>query len=156
MRAVAALCALLVLVAVPGHAKDLRSFADDRLGTSAAVPADWTRLPPDERWHGARFVSPDGSSWLAIYAAPEQGDVEAHMDATAQADGENVTYLVRRPGWLVVSGRKGDRVFYRKAILACTVWHHVALEYPARMERVYGPLVSLVSRSLEAGRHACG
>jgi serine/threonine-protein kinase len=156
MRAAPAIWALLAVLTVQAEAKDLRPFADERFGTAAAVPSDWTRLPPDERWHGVRFVSPDGSSWLAIYAARQDGSIEAHMDATMQADGENVTYLVRRRGWLVVSGQKGDRVFYRKAILACTVWHHIAIEYPARLQRTYEPLVSLVSRSLEAGSQPCG
>lgn len=152
MRAAFAFCALLVLLTAPARARDLRLFADDRFGTSAAVPADWTRLPPDDRWHGARFVSPDGSSWLAVYASAEPGSSDAHLDATAQANGESITYMVRRRDWLVVSGRKGDRVFYRKAVLACTIWHHIALEYPARMERLYEPLVHVVSRSLEGGQ----
>jgi hypothetical protein len=164
---IATLTAAVVIAAVtaPVAAKTLRSYQDERFGTVAAVPPDWRRLPPDERWHGARFVSPDGTSWLAIYAAPDgaapgRDSVEAHMDATTRAAGESITLLVRRPGWLVVSGTKGDRVFYRKAVLSCdtreAVWHHIALEYPAQMKRTYDPLVAVVSRSLEPGQENCG
>jgi hypothetical protein len=82
------------------------------------------------------------------------------MDVTTRADGERITLLVRRPGWLVVSGTKGDRVFYRKAVLACdgreAVWHHIALEYPARMKRTYDPLAAVVSRSMEPAQQNCG
>jgi hypothetical protein len=39
-------------------------------------------------------------------------------------------------------------VSYRKAVLACdgreAVWHHVALEYPARMEGIDDPLAAVV------------
>ena len=165
-RTAAAVTATLMAAAVisalpaPVAAKTLRSYQDDRFGTAAAVPPDWRRLPPDERWHGTRFVSPDGSSWLAIYAAPSRDRVETHMDATTRDVGERITLLVRRPGWLVVSGTKGDRVFYRKAVLACdgreTVWHHIALQYPARMKRTYDPLAAVVSRSMEPAQQNCG
>lgn len=158
MRIIPALSAFIAILAGAAAAKDLLPYEDGRSGTATVVPADWRELPPDERWHGTRFVSPDGSSWLAVYAAPKTGSIEAHMNATTQVDGETITYLVRRPGWLVVSGHKGDRIFYRKAILACggTVWHHIALEYPARLQRTYDPLASVVSRSLEPGANACG
>jgi serine/threonine-protein kinase len=157
MRALAAVCLIATLTG-SAAARDLRPYQDARSGAAAVVPAEWRELPPDERWLGTRFVSPDGSSWLAIYAALPTDSIEAHMDATARVDGETVTLLVRRPGWLVVSGRKGDRIFFRKAMLAChgTVWHHVAAEYPADRQRLYDPLVSIVSRSLEPGRNACG
>jgi hypothetical protein len=33
--------------------------------------------------------------------------------------------------WLAVSGIKGNKIFYRKAVIACggKVWHHIAFEY---------------------------
>ena len=159
MAIAVAILLLIAGLAGPAGAKDLRSYEDENFGTATVVPADWVQLPPDHRWYGVRFISPDGSSWLAVYAAPQSGSIDAHMDATTRAAGESITLLVRRPGWLVVSGIKGDRIFYRKAILACdAVWHHVALEYPARLKRTYDALVSVVSRSLEpgTGRQDCG
>jgi hypothetical protein len=156
MRALAA-ASLIAILTGSVAAKDLRPYQDAQSGAAAVVPADWRELPPDEGWLGTRFVSPDGSAWLAVYSAPPSDSIEAHMDATARVDGETVSLLVRRPGWLVVSGRKGDRIFYRKAMLACrgAVWHHVALEYPADLRGLYDPLVSVVSRSLEPHRDAC-
>src|SRR4029453_3229017 len=31
------------------------------------VPPNWQLQPPDPNWGGKRFLSPDGSSWLAVY-----------------------------------------------------------------------------------------
>jgi hypothetical protein len=156
MRAMLPLLTIAFLAA-PAAARDLRSYEDARFGIAAVVPADWQQQPPDARWYGARFVSPDGDAWLAIYAVSPAGNVDAHMETTAHGDGEDVTLIVRRPGWLVVSGWKGDRAFYRKAVLACgsTVWHHIALEYPARLNQAYDSLVSIVSRSLQPGGGDC-
>src|SRR5215475_11612870 len=144
--------------AAPAAAKDLRTYEDARFGTVAAVPVDWRQLLRYDRCHGARFVSPDGKSWLAIYAVPQTGSVTAHMDATARTNArEDVDYQVRRPGWLVASGTRGPRVFYRKAVLTChgTLWHHIAFEYPARIKSAYEPLVSIVSRSLDPAEDSC-
>ena len=37
-------------------------------------------------------------------------------------------YERREPNWIVVSGYKGNRIFYRRATLACEnrQWHHIA------------------------------
>src|SRR5215211_5164317 len=94
MRTIPALSAFIAILASAAAAKDLLPYEDGRSGTATVVPADWRELPPDERWHGTRFVSPDGSSWLAVYAAPKTGSIEAHMNATTQVDRETITYLV--------------------------------------------------------------
>jgi hypothetical protein len=55
------------------------------------------------------------------------------MKNVAFADGEQITHLRAERTWIEVSGFKGDRIFYRKSVLACggTSWHEVTLEYPA-------------------------
>jgi serine/threonine-protein kinase len=59
------------------------------------------------------------------------------MKTIAFGDGEAVTYLRGERNWIAVSGVKGDRIFYRKAILACAgkSWHHIAFEYPVVLKR---------------------
>jgi len=125
-----------------------------RAGVEALVPASWQLQPPDERWSGRRFVSPDGNAWLALYTAPaDQEAREEHIKKVAFADGEELTYLRRESDWLVVSGFKDgnrDRVFYRKAVLACDgrMWRHMALEYPADQKQAIDALVTRASRAL--------
>jgi hypothetical protein len=40
----------------------------ERSSISNPVPPDWRLRPPDPNWHGRRYLSPDGQSWLAAYA----------------------------------------------------------------------------------------
>jgi hypothetical protein len=114
------------------------------------VPSDWQLQPPDPNWKGRRFVSPDASAWLALYTIPV-GDrsLSAHMQAVAFVEGEEVTYLRGERTWLAVSGNKGERIFYRKAVLACAGkrWNHVAFEYPAAAKR---SMDEFVNRAAEA------
>ena len=64
--------------------------ANDR--RSGLLPPTWQLQPPDPTWRGKRFVSPDGTAWLATYATPvEQEPIAAHMKAVAFVDGEEVT-----------------------------------------------------------------
>jgi hypothetical protein len=51
MTAILTATAVIAGLTAPVAAKTLRSYQDDRFGTAAAVPPDWRRLPPDERWH---------------------------------------------------------------------------------------------------------
>jgi hypothetical protein len=116
------------------------------------VPPSWQLQPPDPNWSGRRYLSPDGTASVAFYsAAADQEPIAAHMKAVAFADGEEVNYLRAEREWIVVSGLKGERIFYRKAALACggKSWHHVAFEYPVAAKRSMDGLVTFVSRALD-------
>lgn len=104
-------------------------------GDSNFIPADWRLQPADPNFSGRRYMAPDGSAWLALYSAPADKDaIAAHLKNVAFADGEQVTYLRGARDWLAVSGLKGERVYYRKAMLTCggTTWRHMAFEYPVQ------------------------
>ena len=52
----------------------------------------------------------------------------------------------------------GDRIFYRKAMLACAglVWHQLAFEYPTADKRAFDQLVTRASYALQAyGQVGC-
>lgn len=124
------------------------------------VPRDWKLLSPDQAWHERRFVSPTGNAWLSLYAQPTRLEsVSAHMERVRLMPGEEITYERQGRGWLVVSGYKGNRIFYRKAMLACgnRQWHHLAFEYPAEEKLAFDRFVTLVSYALkEYERVGCG
>jgi serine/threonine-protein kinase len=118
------------------------------------VPNGWTLLPPEPQSYGHRFVSPTGDAWLWFFAVPanREAAVSANTDRVAPAQTERVTYEARGRNWLVSSGYKGDRIFYRKAILACkgTKWRHIEFEYPASEKRLFDNFVTRTSFALRA------
>src|SRR5262249_4992628 len=78
-------------------------------------------------------------SWLNAYASWTATEpITSHMQSVAFAEGETVTYLRGERDWVAVSGIKGDRIFYRKAVIACggKVWHHVVFEYPITLRQM--------------------
>ncbi len=141
-----------------GEAERYRPEIEARFRAMALVPGDWRELPAQPDWEGRSFVSPDGNAWLAIYGAPQKDDrIDDHLRSVIQAAGEDITYLRHGRRWVVVSGYKGDRIFYRRAILSCgdKVWHHIALEYPAERKRAYDRLVTRVAASLAPAPGSC-
>jgi hypothetical protein len=131
---------------------ETRSYDRTRSKIAALIPRDWRREEPEQKQSGSRFVSPAGDAWLAFYATPaDQEPVDQHWKVVAYADGEELNYLQREPSWVAVSGFKGERMFYRKAVLACggRQWRHVAFEHPAVAKRDFDPLVTQMARALD-------
>jgi hypothetical protein len=119
---------------------------------SGFIPADWKLQPEDPNFSGRRYLAPDGSAWLALYSAPVDKDkIATHLKEVAFADGEEVTYLRGARDWLAVSGRKGDRIYYRKAALACggTTWRHIAFEYPAEQKATMDRVVERAAQAFD-------
>ena len=127
---------------------------------SGFIPAGWQLQPADPNFSGRRYMAPDGSAWLALYSAPADKDkVAAHLKEVAFAEGEEVTYLRGARDWLAVSGLKGDRVYYRKAALACggTQWRHIAFEYPQDQKPTLDRMVERAAQAFDRlAEDSCG
>lgn len=116
------------------------------------VPSDWKLLPPEPASSERRFVSPSGDAWLSLYAEPTRIDsIAAHEERLKNRPGEEITYERQGNGWVVVSGFKGNRIFYRKAMLACgnRRWHQLAFEYPAAEKLAFDRFVTRASYALK-------
>jgi hypothetical protein len=125
---------------------------------AALVPQNWQAEQQNPNWNGKRFLSPDGTSWLAVYRSPIQEEsISEHMRNVIFAKDETITYLKGERTWVAVSGFKESRIFYRKAILACTgkAWHHIAFEYPAELKLKMDGLVASAARALDNTQADC-
>jgi hypothetical protein len=105
-------------------------------------------------------VSPHGRAWVETYSSDVASDpVPDHMRAVAFKDGETPTFIRGESDRIEVAGIKGDRRFYRKAIIACAgrVWHQLASEYPVDMSRHIEPLLKSASGAVDASENVgCG
>lgn len=140
-----------VMMMMPGAVEAARAERGRIDSPAQLVPRDWQLMPPDPNWQGRRYMAPDGKAWLAFYATNAANDATARFRAVAFADGEDVTYLRGERDRLTVSGLKGERIFYRKVMLACggSVWRHVAMEYPADEKASFDRFVERMSRGFD-------
>jgi hypothetical protein len=66
------------------------------------------------------ICSPDGSASFDFYTtAVTDQPITEHMKSFAFGEGDEITSLAGERAWIAASGFKGDRLFYRKAALAC-------------------------------------
>ena len=125
---VLAIISLAVATSPPANARE----AD--IPFRSIVPNGWTLLPPEPQSQGRRFVSPTGDAWLWFFAVPARREavVNTNAERLEAPPTERVTYERRGSDWVVSSGYRGDRIFYRRAMLACngTKWRHIEFEYP--------------------------
>jgi hypothetical protein len=96
---------------------------------------------------GSRFVSPSGDAWLWYFAVPA-----TRKAADVPAATEQVTYEAGGSDWIITSGYRSDRIFYRRAMLACnnSKWRHIEFEYPAWEKRRFDSFVTRTSFALRA------
>ncbi len=127
------------------------------IGASAAppaiVPPGWTteRVPGDRMI--IRYVSPDGRAVLTLR---DMSSEREELGILHRPD-ESVTYRQRGRSWLVLSGYRGDQIYYRRANLACggERWHMIELNYPASDKRAMDQTVAFISHHLDRYRNIC-
>jgi hypothetical protein len=129
-----------------------RTYHNERFGVSADVPRDWRAGPPPENGDGLKFTSPDGAATLIVSGSYRMADTvaEALNGEQAADEGETITYQTRGPRMAVISGMRGQTIFYRKAVVSCKdqVMNHVSIEYPLARKQQFDALVSHIAASL--------
>jgi serine/threonine-protein kinase len=155
LRKTAIVASAAILAVVGARAESWRSYHNTRFGTTADVPQSWTMGRPPQNNDGRGFTSPDKRAEIIVSGMFHVLSREEELAIMLEPNqGEAITYQKQGPGWIVVSGVKGDRIFYRKSILSCrdTIWNDVSIEYPAAEKEKYERLVAHVAGSLRAGK----
>jgi hypothetical protein len=144
----------VLLLAGPALAGSWSNYYNDRFGPSADYPAGWKMEPEPENNDGRKFTSPDGDAFVTItgnFALDSRDEEMARY--TEPSEGETVTYSAKGANWVVLSGTRGDKIFYRKSLLSCDdqVWNNLHIEYPAEDKAKYDKLVAHMAASLRPG-----
>jgi hypothetical protein len=151
---------LLVSAAPEAAAETWKLYVNDRYGTAAEYPADRFHpgRPPDNS-DGQSFTADDGAA-LAIFAHlnvdhDKPADYEAVL-RSGSSDYSGVTFRATGNNWLVLSGYRGDSIFYEKYIFAkgkdLGVVHALVLTYPRDAKAIYDPIAARMAKSLRPSR----
>jgi hypothetical protein len=149
------LAPIAILFAFGANAETWRTIHTTRFGATAEVPANWVMDPPPTNNDGRSFRSPNGRAQIIVSGifAIEETKAEKIASMVKPEIGGTITYEKRGPDWIVVSGTKGDRIFYKKSILTChdTIWNDLWIEYLEDEKHKYDALVKHVSATLHTG-----
>jgi serine/threonine-protein kinase len=152
------LCAVLLTASIamlsPAAAEQgYRDYRNWRFGVSADVPSDWKAGEEPENNDGLVFTSPDGASTITVSGILNADNAPAAaviVDEQHVRDDETVTYRKAGARQAVISGIRGNMIFYRKAILSCNdqILNHLSIEYPVAQKPAFDALVSHVAASM--------
>jgi hypothetical protein len=154
----ALLCA--AFLAWPGRAgaeEAWTTYHNTRFGTSIEYPARFRPGRPPDNNDGLSFIAADGAT-LSVWGSL---NVEAHDVAGLETflrespqTGEQMTYRASGANWLVLSGTRGERIFYQRHLLSHQnqIINAFEISYPAALRARYDPIIARLSRTLRPGR----
>lgn len=129
------------------------TYRNERLGYSIDYPANV--LEPVEALgsgNGYRFGGAGVRATLAVYGVEGVTDPQALRDLyreELEAPGRRVTYKTVHDDWFVISGYRGDRIFYERTLLRGGVLKTFLLVYDADLQPYFEPITEHVSFSFE-------
>jgi hypothetical protein len=135
---------------------------DPQFGFSFTYPAEvFTRVEgerPSFYYYGSEET---GANFLVGAWNNEQGsstpeDFKQWMLNHAEGY-EDITYQPRGRSWFVLSGHRGDQIYYEKAIFSCSghVVNVLAIAYPEAQRDRLDPVVERMEDNFKGGR-GCG
>jgi hypothetical protein len=129
-----------------------QTYVNDRFGMSFDYPADvFSPLEEPQNGDGRSFASSDAT--LQIFGTHNRlNDSPASMkrEMVGMQDYEEVTYSPSGDTWLVLSGYRGDRIFYEKYFFRDGVISAFAMEFPAGRKPYYAPIIERIEDSFRA------
>jgi serine/threonine-protein kinase len=147
----------LTAFAAPAKADRWLTYHNDRYGTTIDYPDQFKPEPPPDADDGRRFKDAQGVEF-AVYASYNALDfnLAKYQDYTLKNldPGQVVTYQAHGGDWFVISGTKGDSVFYQRHLLSHggQMTEAFAITYPAAAKLTYDPLVARMAKSLRPGK----
>jgi hypothetical protein len=131
-------------------------YQNDRYGTTIDYPGIFKAEPPPDNDDGQRFKSADGAEF-AVFASYNASDLDIAgylQDTLKNLDpGAAVTYQAHGDDWFVISGTKGDGIFYQRRLLSHgkEMTEGFVMSYPARLKQIYDPIVARMAKSFRPG-----
>lgn len=130
-----------------------QTYVNDRFGMRFDVPADFVATAPPENGGGQSFEKGDAS--IYIFASHNtEGDTPASFkkQLIGTEGYEEVTYSPSGGSWLVISGYRGDRIFYEKYFFRAGVIAAFGMDFPKEDKPRYAPVIERIEDSFRAGR----
>jgi hypothetical protein len=131
-----------------------QSYVNGRYGFRLDFPADvFTPEPPPDNGDGRTFTSSDATLQVSAFQNLESKLPAALRDELVGSEGyENVTYSPSGEDWLVLSGFRGETIFYEKYFVDDAVISAFGIEFPKDRKPFYAPIIERIEDSFRARR----
>lgn len=131
-----------------------QTYVNDRFGMRFDYPAYlFEPEPAPDNGDGRTFGSESARLQIHAFHNIEDETPASLRRRTIGSDGyDDVTYSPTGRTWLVLSGYRGERIFYEKFFFRDDVISAFGIEFPADEKPFYSPIVERIEDSFRAGR----
>lgn len=153
---IAFLAISLAFLSAAAMAQSWGRYTDPLYGTTVLYPAQIFSPVAAQDVPGQSFLSSDGQARLAIgvWENPSNVPPAVYRDQLlSKPNHPNITYRPRGRSWFVLSGYRGDRIYYEKVMYSCG-WRLVnvfAMVYPIAQRTLYDPIVERMEDTFRPG-----
>jgi len=129
------------------------TYVNDRFGIQLDFPPDvFEPQPPPENGEGRGFRGEDAAMQVLGFQNLEEETPRSIKSRVSKTEGyEDVTYSPSGQNWLVLSGFRGDRIFYEKYFFSGGIVSVLGLEFPAEEKPFFAPIIERMEDSFEPG-----
>jgi hypothetical protein len=128
------------------------TYANGRFAYTIKYPAN-ILIPQGESSNGdgRKFLSSDGSASLLVWGSHNALDesLESRYNDTLKDAGGSIAYQVLKKNWFVISGSKGDKIFYQKTFFDDGIFKTFLITYPRTKRQLFDPIVKEIAGSFK-------
>lgn len=139
---------------LPVRSDGWQTYVNDRYGMRFEYPADvFRKTEAAEDGEGRTFFSSDAS--LQIMSTRNDSDYTPRSmmrDVAGTTDYQQITYSPSGKSWLVMSGFRGENIYYEKYFFRGGLISAFAIEFPRDRKPFYAPIIERIENSFRSGR----
>jgi hypothetical protein len=128
------------------------TYGNGRFGYTIKYPAN-ILIPQGESINGdgQKFISSDGSDSLLVWGSHNALDesLQSRYNDTLKEFGGSITYQVLKNNWFVISGYKGDKIFYQKTVFYNDIFKTFIITYKRTKRQLFDPIVPEIAGSFK-------
>jgi len=131
------------------------TYANERFFFSIDYPDSLKMQPPPDNDDGRTFLSEDGKVEMRVWGQynAEEKTLDERYTFDLKGFTEKPAYMVLKRDWYVLSGAKGDKIFYEKTLVrrkrVGDTYFTFTIEYPASQKAKYDPVVKRIADSFK-------
>ncbi len=133
-------------------------YQNERFGYRLAYPESWFEPGPvSANGDGRAFMTPDGRARIVVFGAHNSerlGLREYRETLLRDYDGyDELTYSPVGNTWFVLSGYRGDTIYYQKVMFSCAgrIINVLSISFPEADKPQFAPLVEGVEDRFRPG-----
>jgi hypothetical protein len=159
--AVFLLTALLSALAVTPQASAAEQWSDyrnPRFGYTLSYPSSvFKPQPPSEKGDGQTFITADGRAKIVVYGTiNDERFTPAEYRKTILkefAGYDQIDYSPQGKTWFVLSGYRGDAIYYQKVMFSCgdRVINALSVTFPRAEKKFYEGLIEVMEDNFRPG-----